>query len=145
MTIGARDDQRSKVYKWERDFLFKSDEISFHDIQSYVNYVWQDMGLKYPPMVQEMPAQATTKGGDATRTVVRFPRYGSRKAVVLHELAHSMTGNIGGMSHRHGEKFVGVYMGLLEKYLNIPMPLLWYTAERDGVKYEKYAKPILVQ
>ena len=138
-----KDYQRSKVYKWEAEHLYSMDRqiVPFSQIQAIVNWVWEDMGLKFPPIVKVLPKQATTIAGDATRTVVRFQEEGVATRTILHELAHSMTAGIEGKGHQHNEYFVGMYMVLLEKYMKIDMLYLWYTAEKNGVKFEKFMKP----
>lgn len=50
--------------------------------------------------------------------------------VILHEMAHALTCGDG-----HGPNFVGVYMQLVERWLNIPQALLHYTAREAGVKF----------
>jgi hypothetical protein len=138
-----RDYQREKVYDWERQHVKNGKRIGFKDIQKYVNRIWAEMGLKYPPKVDRLPKQAIKREGDATRTKVRFHETAT-EATILHELAHSMTANINGLSHQHNEYFVGLYMVLLEKFLNINMLYLWYTADMCRIKYIKYMEAKIV-
>lgn len=138
-----RDYQKSTVYKWERQNIKSGAFIGFKNIQDYVNETWDKMGLKYPPIVKPLPNQVRKIGGDATRTVVRFPDTGTFEATILHELAHSMTATIDGPSHQHNEYFVGMVMVLYEKFLGVDPFFMWYTAQKDGIKFEKFMKPIM--
>lgn len=136
-----RDYQRSKVYKWE-ECLDNGQWVSFDAIQDYVNSVWQKMNLKYPPRVEIIRKNKAI--ADATRMVVRFQPEGCCQKIILHELAHSMTMNIDGIGHQHNTVFVGVYMILLEKFLNMSPSMLYGTADYFGVKYVINASPRIV-
>ena len=46
-------------------------------------------------------------------------------------MAHALTFGDG-----HGPNFVGVYINLVNKHLNVPLPLLHYTAREAGVRFE---------
>lgn len=55
----------------------------------------------------------------------------TRTWIILHEMAHALTFGDG-----HGPNFVGVYINLVEKYLNIPLAFLHYTANVSNVKFK---------
>lgn len=131
-----RDFQKSRVYKWENQFP-EGDWIDFYTAQIVVDYVWKDMGLEYPPKVQSMHKN-DRHAGKANRLSVLIPENGCSTKTLLHELAHSLTFDIDGAGNWHGVWFVGVYMKLMEKFLGVPLPLLWYSANAEGVKYEKF-------
>lgn len=139
-----RDSQRQKVYDWENT-LPEGKMISFDEIEAYVNYVWDEMNLKNPPKVLPFPHNMKNCVGDATRFNVRF--HDNRKTsqkTILHELAHSMTCDIENNSEKHNEIFVGMYIVLMEKFLNFGLAMLWYSAEVNNVKYEKFVKPTIL-
>ena len=140
MEVPMRDYQRELVYRWENT-LPTGKSLPFELIKPYVHKVWHDMGLKYPPLVQPLPKNTTTKLGDANRNVVRFPVNGATEQTILHELAHSMTTHTDGIGHQHNGVFVGVYMTLMEKYLNVPALLMFASAKAHGVNFEPFAKP----
>ncbi len=50
--------------------------------------------------------------------------------IILHELAHALTCGDG-----HGPEFVGAYCHLVNRFLGIPLPLLYHTARASNVKY----------
>lgn len=134
------DYQRTNVYKWEDQF----DEgklIPFDQLQAYVNRVWSEMGLLYPPTVTVKPKNATKIRADATRMEIRFNHKGENERIVLHEMAHSMLAHIDGLSHQHNDVFVGMYMTLMEKFMGMPIFLLWASANAVGVDYQKFVKP----
>lgn len=134
-----RDFQQDRVYKWERP-LISGAWVEFENIQPIVDYMWSDLGFEHPPRVKLMHKNVTRWAGQANRLNLWFPERGASTRTIIHELAHSLTCNIDGESNLHNEWFVGVYMTLLEKYMDIPAPYLWYTAEKAGVRYEKYPK-----
>lgn len=138
-----RDFQKQVVYNWEKT-LKHGNFVDFSRIQEYVNTIWEKEGLNYPPVVKMFPKHTKTREGDATRFELRFHGRGTSELTILHELAHSMTYSVNGETDNHGPVFVGVYMTLLEKYIDIPKFLLWYTAEQKGVKFDKFAKPTII-
>ncbi|MGI0023147.1 MAG: hypothetical protein ACRD9Q_09840, partial [Nitrososphaeraceae archaeon] len=64
--------------------------------------------------------------------------------VILHELAHSMTSDINGNTNLHGKEFVGNYVRLVLKYLNVPLPVVLYSLDKFGIQYNFYAKPYIL-
>jgi hypothetical protein len=61
--------------------------------------------------------------------------------VILHELAHALNGTIEGDTDAHGPDFVGLYIKLLDKVLDIPLALTMYSLKEAGVKYNLAATP----
>lgn len=138
-----RDFQRQKVYDWESS-LKKGLIIPFDQCQSYVDNVWEKEGLKYPPKVVPIATQTKNWDGQANRYNIFLHARGACEHTLLHEMAHSMTMTVENNDiSAHGPLFVGVAMNLYEKYLKIPKFLLWFTAEKAGVKFEKFAKPTI--
>lgn len=139
-----RDVQKSRVYKWE-DALPSGRLVPFAEIDEYVRKIWAAEGLIGPPLVDKLHTNDRHQG-KATRGMVWFQAHGCTERIILHELAHSMTATEHPTKRReacdrHGPLFVGVYMWLMEKHLNIPLALSWYTATRSKVKFEMFAKP----
>ncbi len=133
------DYQRGKVYAWE-EYLETGKNIPFDDIQKYVNAVWENSGLKYPPLVAKMPKNRTKAIADATRFKIRF--HGDCcERIILHEIAHSMTASVDDKSHQHNDVFVGVYMGLMERFMGLSANMLEQSATMCGVKFNQNKKP----
>lgn len=142
MTI---DLQRQKVYNWEREFVSPKDTNSLllDKVQMIVNYVWQNEGLEYPPIVEPLPKRYIKVAGDATRTTVRFKEK-THTWIVLHELAHSMTSTVEGESNQHGALFVGIYVQLLSRYLNMNYGDLVDSIKDRGIKIKLDARPVFL-
>jgi hypothetical protein len=132
-----RDFQKSKVYKWERQVVSPRTNlvIPFDRAQMFVDGVWMSLGLIGPPVVTLMANQATRVWATGERTQLQL-RHETPAWVILHELAHALTMDFTGHCDGHGPKFVGAYMKLLDKVLNIPLALTMYSAEHHGIKYE---------
>lgn len=135
-----KDYQQSACYKWE-SYLPEGERIRFKKIQAYVDHVWSDMGLEYPPRVEVMPKHTKRWLGQANRMKLWFPTDGASEKTILHELAHCMTMNVDGVGHQHNKYFVGMYIVLLNKYMMINIFMLWYSAEKHRVEYEKWMTP----
>ncbi len=143
----AYDYQRQKVYNWENNNIRNRPQkfFDFPEIQEYVNFVWHDMGLLHPPKVVPMNSRVTRWAGLADRLEIDLPANSkSEQAVILHEMAHSMTNGVNGMGHSHDARFVGVMMELVIKYMKVDRYFLWYSAEKEKVEFEKFAKPAIV-
>ncbi len=138
----CRDYQKSRVYSWENQFP-RGGHVTFDNLQRYVDCIWHGklFNLKWPPIVYALAPQERKAIGKGNRASVLFPLEGSTELVILHELAHSMTSTADGHTDAHGPKFVGVYMRLLCEHLNVPLPLLMYSATRAGIDYDIHAKP----
>lgn len=124
-----RDFQQSKVYAWEQKYIAPISKrvIDFNDARLFVNGVWLSMGLIGPPDIEIMANQATATYAVGCREYIRIRRQ-TPAWVIIHELGHSLT------SDGHGPDFVGVYAKMLEKVLNVPLPLSMYTLNLAGVK-----------
>jgi hypothetical protein len=141
--MAGADRQRSRVYAWEDRVVAPRDpsRIAFAAAQGMVDAIWAEMGLRYPPRVEPMPAQARRRIADANRLTLRLPPM-TPSWCLLHELAHAMTTTHDGQSDGHGPLFVGVYLRLLERYLRLdPAPLLESLA-LAGIAVARDARPV---
>lgn len=135
------DYQKSKVYRWESSFNVGG-WVPYDMAQSVINYIWADYGLSYPPKVQTLSRNANVEG-KANRTVV-YLQPNNTMLTILHELAHSMTSDLYGESDLHGPRFVGVYMKLLHKYLNIDLFEMLKQAAIHKIDVDYTANPVFV-
>lgn len=143
--MSGRDYQQSKVYAWESKVVAprdKSPAVKIEDAQALVTMIWMALGLLYPPRVKPMPPQMKRHWADATRTTIRMPATLPRW-VLLHEIAHVLTSSVDD-SDLHGPTYVGVYIDLLDRFLSIPKAMLWFTAKQDGVEFDPFAKPSIL-
>ena len=133
----SRDFQKSAVYNWE-DSFHEGGIVNFEQAKVLVGYIWADMGYDSPPKVEAISPNSSFSG-EANRLVIRFRPTVTLKTV-LHELAHSMTSELD-YSDKHGPDFVGVYVKLLHKYMNVDLFEMIKTLAVSGVKMNYTAKP----
>jgi hypothetical protein len=140
-----RDFQKSKLYAWENAVVEPRTDLTipFERAQLFVDGVWLSLGFQGPPRVEMIAPQATVTVAKGCRMAVRIPRV-TPAWVILHELAHSINkrhDSAPAASVRcdgHGPKFVGIYIHLLDKVLNIPLCLTMYSLEKHGVSYHRH-------
>ena len=126
--LGVRD---RAVYAWEYQWVDPNDHqlLNESEIRGIVPYVWRDMGLLNPPMVELSPRE-NSRSGSGNRIKVTFGT-SSHLTVILHELAHSMDvsletsmgasamrpkSEVGGGSY-HDENWLGLYVKMLDRYI----------------------------
>lgn len=138
--LGQRDSQKQKVYDWENQHVIGRTEeyIPFERCQDMVNYIWEQMGWKYPPRVRPLHTNERKAAAKANRLNVYVPEgRGAKTTVLIHECAHSATADVDGNSERHGPEYVGVYMKMLDKLIpSLNLPVLMYTAKMCKVKFD---------
>ncbi len=143
--MAARDTQRSRVYAWEERAVAPHDSstVQFDRAQGMVDAIWRESGLRFPPKVERLP-------GRTRRVLAR----GSRLAILLgettpswcllHELAHAMTMTAEGEGDGHGPVFMGVYVGLLARYLRLDPAALLRSAAQAGIAVAADARPVFL-
>lgn len=108
-----------------------------------VNAIWADLGLLYPPSVQRLPRQARRTVASANRLALFLPDE-TPEWCLLHELAHALTTTHDGASDGHGPVFVGVYAGLLARYLRLDRDWLLSSLAGAGVAVDMAARPVFL-
>jgi len=145
-----RDDQRSKIYTWEWAVVphWDTTKVFYKNAQEIVNLIWLEEGFKYPPTITTLRPNATATAAKAVRegntlTIQIKRKRRTRAFILIHEIAHHMLEKSKWVDTEpdHGPKFVGIYMKLLRKYLNIPLIHLMVRAHQHGVRYNLRAKP----
>lgn len=133
-----RDYQKQKCYDWQNKFIHIRDtqEVEFENIQNIINYIWKEMRLEFPPLLNFSNKKNIIAEGNRHK-IIWSNNHKAYTWLICHELAHSMT------DAGHGPKFVGMYMKLLEKFVGIPMPYLHYTAKQMKLDWDIWAKPEL--
>ena len=134
------DYQKSRVYAWENNFP-SGGTIKFEYTQSIVNHVWEDNGLHYPPIV--MPFNSTKFLGKANRTGIKLGANPTLQTI-LHEVAHSMTSDLYGNSDKHGPDFVGIYIKLMHKHMNVDLFHMLKLAAVNNIAVNYAASPLFV-
>jgi hypothetical protein len=143
--VPKRDLQRGRVYAWEARQVAPRDPslVAFLAAQGMVDAIWAEMGLRYPPRVEALPAQARTRIADADRLTLRL-RPQSPSWCLLHELAHAMSTTQDGNSDGHGERFVGIYLQLLVRYLRLDEAELRRSLTEAGILLMEGARPVFI-
>lgn len=118
-----RDSQRSKVYAFEGEHIFRgtpaAESISAREAVDLITKVWRRYGVGKPPKVNFKPGWGA---GSASWYVINLKvlrrdgvPQGLTRALVLHELSHSLT-HLVDSSCGHGPEFVGMFLDLLRLY-----------------------------
>lgn len=111
--------------------------------QAMMDAIWADLGLRYPPRVERLPAQATATIASANRLCIFLPEQ-TPSFCVLHELAHAMTSTEDGRSDGHGPVFVGIYLRLLVRYMRLDAAELLESVREAGLRVAPEAQPVFV-
>ena len=111
--------------------------------QAMMDAIWADLGLRYPPRVERLPAQATATIASANRLCIFLPEQ-TPSFCVLHELAHAMTSTEDGRSDGHGPVFVGIYLQLLVRYMRLDAAELLESLREAGLRVAPEAQPVFV-
>ena len=137
-----RDFQKSKVYAWEDKFIPEGQHVPFEQIKLIVDYVWEKESLKYPPLIEKSNKNDKALGRGC-RSKLFFPENGASTKTILHEIAHALTCDVNDRTNHHGADFVGIYIQLVDKHMNIKggQMFLWHTANISNVQVNKFAKP----
>lgn len=138
-----RDYQKQRVYDWQQT-VPHGGTIELPQAQSIVNHIWEAERLMYAPRVEPIDHRTTKWAGKANRmTIYLQPTVSLR--TIIHEVAHSLTTDFEtGRSALHGPVFVGMFAKLLEKHINVPMPMMLYTLNKYGVDIDMMAHPIFL-
>lgn len=131
----ARDSQRGKVYRSERElpwsidvrqlsprFPVPEDRIgsgSMEEVTVFVHKVWKwafDKGMarySQPPRIKDGRGTTIARGG---AYVLNLPRWARGYTVVLHEVAHSIVNTYDSRAPWHGREFCRVYLRLMKRW-----------------------------
>lgn len=140
MARRPRDQQRSRVYAWERkvagDTLFETRWPSLEQCASWAEPIWRAERGRYGLPRQESPAIERPAWGQRRALAfashrITLPRSARNPWTVLHELAHRLCPS----DEAHGARFVAVLMGLVSRHLGHDVHLLMASADELGVKY----------
>lgn len=132
----SHDPQKFRVYAWEDEYVHhpQADKIPFDQVQLMVDYIWSEENLSHPPKVKKLVSNSACEA-KASRLFVWVKPDGITSTILLHELAHSMTSTFEGESARHGPRYVGVYLKLLEKYARMDLIELCKSCNLSKVEY----------
>lgn len=144
MKLRGRENQRSRVYAWERRCLrelgrtdISSAEFdSLDECAAYAEPVWRKergrVGLaRHAAPSIERPHRGQRRALAHPDHRITLPRWARSRWVILHELAHRLTPR----DEAHGPRFVGVLMGLAARWLEFDVNQLMALADEEGVAY----------
>lgn len=154
-----RDNQRSKVYKWENVAIWNligEPKVDQHwhrgrlittvtggwtldECQRFINKVWRAHLRRRgyasdrfsPPRVKDGRGTRIARGGSL---YINLPKWARWRGVVIHELAHSMQPR---GTAPHGPEYVAVFIDLLARHAGLSRRELRRTAREHRVKVER--------
>lgn len=135
-----RDFQKSKLYEWERKYVFPTmpkGEQSLETLTMLVEFMWKGLGLIKPPTLMINNRYKNKSTGN--RYEIQFKKSMMNEYIMTHELAHSL--NLA--EHRdtfdwHGPNYVADYCFLLTKFYGFDINYLLFTLNEHGVKINTY-------
>lgn len=142
--LRPRDNQRSRVYAWERACIEKlahsdlgvPDFATLEECASFADPIWVKergrVGLarQEAPSI-ERPHRGQRRGYAHADHRITLPKWTRSRWYILHELAHRLTPH----DEAHGPRFVGVLIGLVSRWLEYDTQQLMALADEMGVKY----------
>jgi hypothetical protein len=140
----SRDNQRSRVYRWERlaakhidgrDF-YAPDFATLEECEAFMAPIWRGERGRLGLAKQRAPELSRNLWGQQRATasschVIKLPKWARSRWVILHEMAHRLTPQ----DEAHGPRFVGVLIGLVCRWLDYDAERLMALADEEGVKY----------
>ena len=152
----VRDQQRQKVYDWEREIIWDNIEdtklqMPLKDCEKLVYKAliwWYRIGKPLPngrppsismPLVIPGRENTSARGG---RRVISLPSWARVEGPVLHETAHCIVDTHGLLKDDggHGPYFMRVYIELMGHYLHINRPEMTLSAKKSGIKVHPMSK-----
>lgn len=142
--LRPRDNQRSRVYAWERACIEKlahsdlgvPDFATLEECASFADPIWVKergrVGLarQEAPSI-ERPHRGQRRGYAHADHRITLPKWTRSRWYILHELAHRLTPH----DEAHGPRFVGVLIGLVSRWLEYDTQQLMALADEMGVRY----------
>jgi hypothetical protein len=134
-----RDNQRAKVYAWERTIegYHRAPEWkTIQEVSAWAEPVWRAERGRYglggdvaPEFVSSCRGQRRALAYSSHK--ISLPLWARQRPVVLHELAHRLVPT----GEAHGPRFVAVLIGLLARHAGYRAEDLMQKADGLGVKY----------
>jgi len=132
-----RDNQRSKVYRWQDRVRLPCETFkTLEECEAYLRPIWRAERGRYgharvPLPIIERPAWGQRSAIAHEDHRITLPRWARKPDTILHEAAHRLTPADEG----HGPRFVGVLIGLMCRHLGYDADTLMAAADAMGVKY----------
>ena len=133
-----RDNQKSKVYRWENKHLpnISGEELSIDQCEQLIHQAiawWFRDSKPVMPIIKNGKGTSVARGG---AKFINLPKWARNYGVVLHETTHCL---IERMKHDdvdggHGPYFMRTYIELLGYFLNMDQAELLRQAKADKIK-----------
>lgn len=131
-----RDNQRSKVYKWESDFLEKdcicNATLTLEQCSDIISKVWMEQKVRKvsvpPPLLKDGRGR---RRGSGSVHAIKLPVFARRLYYLLHEISHALTPT---RYASHGPEYLRIYIELLSWYCDIPKSDLLRSAKEMKLK-----------
>lgn len=117
-----QDTQKQSLYDWERASVdkFKTDRLdSLDEAEKFIDKIFDDLGLTSPHLKYHA-GRTSSCSYYGTFHEIRIGDWGFSKPVLIHESVHGIVSQLG-LSRfvaSHGPLFLGIYIDLLDKYLD---------------------------
>jgi hypothetical protein len=136
--MSRTDSAARRLYAWEDSVVAPRDRslVPFARLQALVDHVWSEEGRHFPPRIRPLPKQARRTVARATRTTIEAPPE-LPSWVLLHEIAHALTGDVDGNGLDHGPDFVGVYVNLLVRHARLDRAPLEASLRQAGIAWTR--------
>lgn len=124
----ARDFQRSRVYKWERqEFDWDTDMLTLSECQRIINQEAGWLGI------EAVDGRGCRKAlAKISRQQIGLPKWARKRWVVLHEIAHFLAHDTRWAAH--GNQFMQEYVQLLSKHYKRDFDTLRDSATDFGLR-----------
>jgi hypothetical protein len=136
------DFQRSRIYRWEAEHVLPHapELLSLDVCRALVHeaYVWAER--PGPGTPGWSPPEVTDGRGRrhacGSRQVIKLPRWARTRPVVLHECAHGLADD------KHGPRFVGIYVALLVRFLELDRAALETSLQASRVRFQPWGDAV---
>ena len=140
----ARDTQRAKVYRWEREVQLPDTAhtpLTLRQCDALIKRVYK-LYDKPAPKLGDGRGRRKASG---SQYHIRLPRWARTGWTVLHECAHGLTRTFVPGAAAHGPEFVAVLLELAEQVYGASQYQLEQSAERHKVRVDSASyKPEVV-
>lgn len=107
--VRPRDNQKSKVYKWEHTFGLDT-TIELSQAERFIKEACTDYACWRTPKVVDGRGTRVARGSAAR---ISLPRWARTPVVVIHELSHAFQPTT---TAHHGPEFMRIFIELLARY-----------------------------
>ena len=140
MRLRPRDNQRARVYAWERKVagasMFTSQWPTLEECMGWAEPVWRKERARYGLARKNSPRIERPSWGQQSALAhadhrITLPKWARNPWVVAHELSHRLSPR----DEAHGPRFVGILIGVLSRHCGYDVEELMASAQEMGVRY----------